>query len=63
MPEWKVTQKGETIDHEGATLHWCKHHIYTEGLRDGLYMSHKPEDHENWKEAKNLRYGKKKELK
>ena len=50
IPEWKMTKKGETIEHERATLHWCKHHIHTEELWDGLYMSHKPEDHESWKE-------------
>ena len=60
MPEWKMTKKGETIEHEGYILHWCKHHAHTEGLWDGLYVSHKPENHESWKEEKNQRYGKRK---
>ena len=63
MPAWKKTKKGETIEHEGATLHWCKHHIHTEGLLDGLYIVHKPKDHKSWKEAKNERYGKRKKPK
>ena len=61
MPDWK--NKGETIEHKGATLHWCKNHVHIEGLWDGLCMSHKPEDHEIWKEGKNQRYGKKSRFK
>ena len=63
MLDWKKTKKGETIQHEGATLRWCKHHVHTEGLWDGLYTSHKPEDHGSWKEAKYERYGKKQKAK
>ena len=58
MPDWKKTKRGETIEHEGATLHWCTHHVHLEGLWDGLYISHKSEDHDSWKEEKNKRYGK-----
>ena len=49
MPDWKITKKGEIIQHEGATLHWCKYHVHIEGLWDGLYMFHRPEDHDSWK--------------
>ena len=63
MPDWKKSKKGETIEYDGDTLHWCKHHVHTEVLWDSLYMSHKLEYHDSWKEEKNQRYGKKKRSK
>ena len=41
---WKNTKKGNKIERDGETLHWCKDHVHTEGLRDNLYMLYKSED-------------------
>ena len=48
IPEWKRTKKGATIEQDGKTYYWCKHHVYKDRY-DGLYMDHKPEDHDEWK--------------
>ena len=39
------------MDRDGKTWWWCPHHK-TEGLFDGLYVTHKPEDHDEWKKDK-----------
>ena len=46
MPDWKKINKGDTIERYGDTIHLCKHHVHTEGLWDGVYMSHKSEYHD-----------------
>jgi len=56
IPKWKCTFKGASIVHEGKTYWWCKHHAIKDRY-DGLYMNHKPEDHEKWKT--NKKYGNK----
>ena len=61
IPEWRTVKKGALVEKEEKTWHWCPHH-YKEGLFDGLYMPHKPEDHDEWakKKKKNAEKGKKK---
>ena len=49
--EWQITNKGESIEHEGKTWWWCPRH--REGK--GMYVTHKPEDHDTWAAAKALR--------
>ena len=51
-PEWQMTKKGEKIQHDGKTWWWCPNH--NEGK--GLYVRHKPENHEKWVESKGQRY-------
>jgi len=36
------------VDRDGKTWYWCPHHK-VEGSYDGLYVTHKPEEHEEWK--------------
>ena len=50
IPMWRTENKGEKCGRDGKTWYWCPHHK-KEGLFDGLYMPHKPEDHDAW--AKN----------
>ena len=38
----------DSIQKEGRTWYWCPHHK-VEGSYDGLYVTHKPEEHEEWK--------------
>ena len=44
--------KGPSIVIDGETLWWCEHHKNPSRFPQGLYMPHKPEDHNAWKKAK-----------
>ena len=48
IPEWRTKNEGPKCDCDGMTWYWCPHH-FKKGLFDGLYMTHKPEDHDAWK--------------
>ena len=48
MEKWRTLNKGSTIQHEGNTVLWLPSHKHKEGLFDGLYVWHKPEDHYAW---------------
>ena len=54
IPDWKMKNTGPSIEMVGRTWYWCPHHIW-EGHYNGLYMNHKPEDHDEWKLNKNKR--------
>ena len=47
IPEWRTIKKGDKVDRDGKTWWWCPKHK-AEGLFDGLYVTHKPEDHDEW---------------
>ena len=49
--EWRTKKKAKSVECDGKTWHWYPHH-YTEGLFDGLYMPHKPCDHDAWVQDK-----------
>ena len=46
-PEWQVTKKGNTIEHEGHKYVWCTKHTSKDGSINGLYMP-SPHDHDEW---------------
>jgi len=50
-PEWQVTKKGNTIEHEGRKYVWCTKHTSKDGSINGLYMP-SPHDHDEWAKAK-----------
>jgi hypothetical protein len=50
-PEWQVTKKGNTINHEGCKYVWCPKHTSKDGSINGLYMT-LPHDHNEWAKAK-----------
>ena len=50
-PEWQVTKKGNTIEHEGSKFVWCPKHTSKDGSINGLYMP-SPHDHNEWAKAK-----------
>ena len=31
---------------DGRTYYWCPHHVAKDGSYNGLYDTHKPEDHD-----------------
>ena len=47
------------MEKEGKTWFWCPHHKM-EGKYDGLYVTHKPEEHDEWLQRKNARLSRKK---
>ena len=48
LKKWRTINKGPTLVKDGATHHWCKHHVY-EGRHDGLYDHNNTEAlHEKW---------------
>jgi hypothetical protein len=50
-PEWQVTKKGNTIEHEGCKYVWCPKHTSKDGSINGLYMP-SPHDHDEWAKSK-----------
>ena len=51
FPEWRTKKGKDEVKRDGKTYWWCPHHK-REGYFDGLYMPHKPEDHDAWAENK-----------
>ena len=58
---WRTINKGPTSTApDGTTVYWCTKHVHPQGLFNGSYNWHKPEDHDNWKAALNFRRAAKK---
>ena len=51
IPQWRTENKGNKVVRDNKTWWWCPHHK-KEGLFNGLYMPHKPEDHHKWAQEK-----------
>ena len=58
VPEWHIENKGKSCTCDGTTWYQCPHHKRP-GLYDGMYMPHKPCDHDEWKRKKDKRWEKK----
>ena len=52
----------EKLDKDGETWFWCPHHKI-KGQYDGMYVTHKPEDHDAWLKRKNKRLAKRQRAK
>ena len=48
VEKWRTVNKGTTSQHEGKTVWWCPYHKHKDELFYGLYVWHKPEDHDAW---------------
>ena len=59
LPVWRKKKDGASKVVDGVTWYWCPKHK-VEGKFDGLYVKHKPEDHDSWKEEQKKRPGKSK---
>ena len=46
-----MTKTSDSIEKDGKTWHWCPHHK-VDGTYDGLYVTHRPEEYEDWKKNK-----------
>ena len=53
LEKWCTIKKGDTIQHFGRTFYWCDKHIHPQGHWNGLYCTHRPEDHDQWKNQRN----------
>ena len=48
---WRMKKDGDHKQVNGIDYWWCPHHKW-DGKFDGLYMQHKPEDHDEWKKRR-----------
>jgi len=48
---WRMTKTEDSLERDGKQWYWCPHHKM-EGSYDGLYVTHKPEEHDEWKNNK-----------
>ena len=54
VAKWRtIKDKGESCEWSGTTWYWCSKHKRPNGAFDGLYCTHKPEDHDEWKANRN----------
>ena len=58
---WRMKKKGDSLERDGKTWHWCPHHKLP-GVFDGLYMPHKPgKEHDEWVSKKKQRQERRKQ--
>ena len=48
IAEWRMTKSSDSLEREDKTWDWCPKHVVP-GKYDGLYITHPPEEHDNWK--------------
>jgi flagellar biosynthesis chaperone FliJ len=54
VAKWRtIKDKGESCEWNGTTWYWCTKHVHPNGAFNGLYCTHKPEDHDEWKANRN----------
>ena len=51
LEDWRLHFDGDSKLVDGKMWYWCKKHKQ-EGLYDGLYVTHRPEDHDAWVDRK-----------
>ena len=47
IAKWRMTKDGDSKEVDGELWWWCPKHK-VDGVYDGLYVKHKPEDHDDW---------------
>ena len=52
IEDFRMKYVGDSIVVDGKTWHWCKRHK-KEGVYDGLYVTHREDDHDDWLDRKN----------
>jgi len=48
IADWRYTKTEPMVNRDGKTFHWCPKHKGKNGEMTGLYVTHKPEDHDEW---------------
>ena len=57
---WRLECKGETYNNGGNTWYWCKGDHYSNAIKyNGMYCTHRTEDHDAWRKALDEGRGKK----
>ena len=51
ITNWRMKKTVDSIERDGKKWHWCPKHVVP-GTYDGLYVTHKPEDHDEWKKKR-----------
>ena len=51
IAEWRMNKTEEKIEKDGKIWYWCPKHVVKDKY-DGLYVTHKPEDHEEWRKRR-----------
>ena len=51
VERWRVTKQGVSSIVDGKTYWWCKKHIEPAGRWNGMYVTHKPGDHDAVRET------------
>ena len=51
--EWRMTKTEEMLEKDGKTWYWCPKYVVPVKY-DGLYVTHKQEEHNNWKKMREL---------
>lgn len=47
---WRLEFKGNTVDKNGTTYHWCTGDHWSAGIKyNGMYCTHKTEEHDAWR--------------
>ena len=54
IEDWRKVKTTYSVEKNGLTWWWCPKHKF-EGVFDGLYVRHKPEDHDAWQQRKDER--------
>ena len=54
---WRMKNTAPMVERDGKIWWWCPKHVIP-GRYDGLYVTHKPEDHEEWVQKKEDRKAK-----
>ena len=60
--DWRMKKGPDQMTRDGKKWFGCPHHKF-EGKYDGLNVTHKPEEHDEWLKRKNERIAKKKKAK
>ena len=55
VEKWRITKRGASIVVDGKTYWWCDKHIDRHGRWNGMYVRHKPEDHDDFMANRNRR--------
>ena len=51
IPDWRVVKGHDSVERDGKTWFWCLNHKM-DGKYNGLYVTHKPENHAEWQKQK-----------
>ena len=51
IDKWRMTKTTPMVERDGKTWYWYPHHVY-EDIYNGLYVTYKSGDHDDWVKRK-----------